>query len=154
MRTINKLGDNAFEVKKEVKRNLRLFYFIYLCTNSSVFIVTMRPKYIFLLLLLSFYMSNCSVSEKNKEQRSTLEHQSIHVKELFIGQGGFLIPYKDMIIGMEASHSLPPFFCLKPDETSPFFYHFGNRGQGPNNFLHPFSIQLIHDNIIKKGFQF
>jgi hypothetical protein len=108
----------------------------------------MKQINIIILLFFAFYTTKCSNSQENKAQNSVLEHKAIHLKETFIGQGGFLIPYKDRIIGLESSFSLPPFYCLKPDETPPVLYHFGNRGQGPDDFLHPFSFQLIDDDMI------
>ncbi len=77
-----------------------------------------------------------------------LKHKLINLKGQFIGYGGFLTINNDRVIGMDFSPSQPPFFCLKPNETPPAFFHFGNKGQGPNDFLHPFSIQLINDSTI------
>lgn len=104
-------------------------------------------KQISILSFLILHIFSCS-SPKDEEHHIVLKHNPIHSEELLIGHGGFLIPYKEMIIGMEGSPSLAPFYCLKPNETPLKFYHFGNRGQGPNDFLHPFSFQLINDDLV------
>ena len=115
----------------------------------------MKSKiYYYLSLSLSlFILCSCTDSKSKKRVSSVsmgiLTHNIIDLGEIFIGYGGRLVVYKDTIIGMEAPNSsMPPFFCLKPNEELPSFYYFGNKGQGPNDFLQPYSIQHIENNII------
>jgi hypothetical protein len=51
-----------------------------------------------------------------------------------------------MMIGLEASNALPPLFSLSTKEKTPTYTHFGNRGQGPEEFIWPHSIQYIDEN--------
>ena len=79
----------------------------------------------------------------------TLKHSTIDIGENIIGRGGLLVICQDTVIGVDFNiSSMPPFYCLKPDSTSLSFYHFGNRGQGPNDFLQPYSLQRIDNNTL------
>jgi hypothetical protein len=79
-----------------------------------------------------------------------LKHHKIDTGEDFIGNGGLLAVCEDTIIGMDLSQgsSIPPFYCLRSDNKSPSFYHFGSKGQGPNEFLDPYSLQRIGNNVL------
>jgi len=79
-----------------------------------------------------------------------LKHNTIDIGENFIGRGGILAICQDTIIGVDFSLNspTPPFYCLKPDNESLSFYHFGSKGQGPNEFLEPYSLQRINNNTL------
>jgi hypothetical protein len=92
-------------------------------------------------------MYSCS-KRKQLEPLNRLYHQTIDIGEYFIGSGGFLAYYQNNIIGLDMSQSMQPFFCLKSNDASQTFFYFGNRGQGPNDFLMPYSIQYINSQTI------
>ena len=79
-----------------------------------------------------------------------LKHNVVDIGDDFIGNGGMLAIFQDTIIGVDftLTSQVPPFYCLKPERKSLSFYHFGSKGQGPNEFLEPYSIQCINTNIV------
>ena len=107
----------------------------------------MTLRNIIYLTLVILLLCNCSNS-KLKEKNTILKHKEIDLNENIIGYGGFLVSYENVIIGTELSQSLPPFYCLVQNEGKHTFYRFGNRGQGPNDFIHPFSIQNIQSGYV------
>jgi hypothetical protein len=98
------------------------------------------------LLLLFFFLSGCS--NHKQTEITILKHQSIDLKEDYIGYGGFLALYQENIVGIDMSPSMQPFFCLKSNDSQNPFYYFGNRGRGPNEFLMPYSIQYINNQTV------
>ena len=94
-----------------------------------------------------FVLCSCS-SHKKKYPIDILNHQDIDLSEDFIGYGGFLSFYQGSIVGLDLSSSLPPFFCITPNRSSQILLRFGNRGQGPDDFLMPSSIQHINNQTI------
>jgi hypothetical protein len=82
------------------------------------------------------------------ESISLLKHQTINLGENFIGYGGFLAFCQDHVIGLEMSSSMQPFFCIRLDSLSQTPFRFGNKGQGPNDFLRPLSIQYINNQTV------
>jgi len=105
-------------------------------------------KYTYIIPLISlFFLYSCSNSKRQKSI-NILQHQTIDLGINLIGYGGFLAFYQDAVIGLDFASPMPPFFCFKPNESSQMFFHFGNKGQGPDDFLMPLSIQYINNNTV------
>ena len=99
-------------------------------------------QFIYLLILCG-----CS-NQKQVRPITSLKHQAIDLGEAFIGYGGFLAFHQSFIVGLDLAPSVQPFFCIKQDEASQTLFRFGNKGQGPNDFLWPASIQHINNRTI------
>ena len=100
----------------------------------------MTHRNIIYFALIIFLLCKCSISEKKKDN-AILKHKEIDLNENIIGYAGFLDLYENRIIGIELAQSLPPFYCLvQNDVTRNTFYRFGNRGQGPYDFIHVYSV--------------
>ena len=116
----------------------------------------MKYKHSYILLLFSTFLfgSSCTDSKNTKSDNPVymgmLEHRAIDTGEDFIGNGGVLAVCEDTIIGVDISQgsSIPPFYCLRPDSKSLSFYDFGSKGQGPNEFIDPYSLQRIGNNVL------
>ncbi|MDR3250972.1 MAG: hypothetical protein LBT42_04825 [Tannerella sp.] len=78
-----------------------------------------------------------------KQAVTSLKHSVVNLKEEYIGMGGPIIAYKDGITGYEGAESLSPFFITRGDSVT----HFGNRGQGPHDFIHPYVIQYLDGDV-------
>ncbi len=102
------------------------------------------------LLLLSvhlFIFCNCS-NQKSSKPNITLKHQTINLGEDFVGYGGPLTFYQGTIVGVDLSPAMQPFFHIKPTASRQTLLRFGNKGQGPNEFLMPHSIQRMNNQTI------
>ena len=99
--------------------------------------------YIFIIIF-----SLCSCSNQKHKQAYILKNKSVFLGEDYIGYGGFLAFYQDNIVGVDFSPSMQPFFRLNLNGTSQPLFHFGNRGQGPNDFIMPYSIQHLYNQTI------
>jgi hypothetical protein len=93
------------------------------------------------------YCMSCSAPVKEHSTHTLLHHINIRLNEEFIGNGGAFIAYDDGITGIEESGSMPPFFSLSAKEKMHTYIHFGNRGQGPEEFIHPSLIQYLDKNV-------
>ena len=101
------------------------------------------------LIISIFCLLLCScLTDKQKEPVSVLQHQAIDLGERFIGSGGFLDFYQGTIIGLDLSPTMQPFFRFMPNEPSLPLFYFGNRGQGPHDFLRPLSIQFVSNQAV------
>jgi hypothetical protein len=89
---------------------------------------------------------SCSTPEKKPSANPVLYHTNAGLNEEYIGGGGAIIAYNNGIIGIEESGPLPPFFLLSTNGKTPTYMHFGNRGQGPEEFIHPYPIQYLDEN--------
>jgi hypothetical protein len=107
----------------------------------------MKYRIFFYQLIYFFFLCSCS-NHKQAESISLLKHQTIDSGENFIGYGGFLAFCQGNVIGLELSSSMQVFFSLKPDDSSQKLFRFGNRGQGPDDFLRPLSIQYINNRTV------
>jgi len=113
-----------------------------------------KSGYYILCVFFFFFLYSCTDSKNTKSDNPVymgiLEHRAIDTGEDFVGNGGPLAIYEDAIIGVDFTlgSSIPPFYCLKPDNDSLSFYHFGSKGQGPNEFLEPNSLQRIGINTL------
>ena len=109
----------------------------------------MKYQLIIYFVFAIFFLCNSSCSNsKNSIERTILNHEKINLSEEFVGYGGFLEYYKNKIFGVEIAPSLPPFFCLIKNEEKHSLFRFGNRGQGPNDFNHPYSVQYVDDETV------
>ena len=105
----------------------------------------MKYRLFFYQFIHLFVLCSCS-NHKQTELITVLKHQTIYLGEDFIGYGGFITYYQGVVVGMDLSPSAQPFFCITPNGSSQTLFRFGNKGQGPNDFLRPSSIQYI-DNL-------
>ncbi|MDR1897034.1 MAG: TolB-like 6-bladed beta-propeller domain-containing protein [Prevotellaceae bacterium] len=99
-------------------------------------------KILFLLLFLSCI--GCRYSNNNYK---LLIHSDLKLNSEYIGKGGAIIAYQGGIVGIEESGSLSPFFAITTNGESHSLTHFGNRGQGPDDFVHPYPIQYIDEDV-------
>ena len=107
----------------------------------------MKYRLFFYQLIYLFFLYSCS-NHKQTESVVILKHQMIDLNEDFIGYGGFLAFYQGSIVGLDMAPSVPPFFCITPNSSPHILFRFGNRGQGPDDFLWPSSIQHINNQTI------
>jgi len=102
---------------------------------------------------ITFYISafllllGCTVLVREKaENAQPLSHTTLQLDEEFITQGGMIVAFDDGIVGVEESGSLLPFFFIGQDGVT--CGHFGNRGQGPEDFIRPYPIQYIREGVL------
>jgi hypothetical protein len=107
----------------------------------------MKYSIFFYQLIYFLFLCSCS-NHKQAESISLLKHQTIDSGENFIGYGGFLAFCQGNIVGMEMSQSMQPFFCIRSNGSSQTLFRFGNKGQGPDDFLRPLSIQYINNQTV------
>jgi hypothetical protein len=107
----------------------------------------MKHRIFFYQLIGFLFLCSCS-DRKQAEPIRTLTHQTVDLGEDFIGYGGYLTICQGDIVGLELSPSMQPFFHIKPDGPAPTLLRFGNKGQGPNDFLQPISIQYIDSQTV------
>ena len=124
--------------------------------------------YFSFLLLFTFFLVNCCTNSKKSKSDSSvhmglLRHNTIDIGNDFIGLGGYLVIIQDRIVGIDRASSLsqPPFYCVIHNDGLSTFYQFGNRGQGPDDFLYPWIIQNIdkqtvgvYDSDLRTYFEF
>ncbi|MDR1202029.1 MAG: TolB-like 6-bladed beta-propeller domain-containing protein [Tannerellaceae bacterium] len=104
----------------------------------------MMKKTVFFLLTL------CCLSchtDKNKGDNQILLHSILYLNDEYIGRGGAIIAYKGGIVGIEEAGSLAPFFNIDIQGENHILTHFGNRGQGPEDFIRPYPIQYINEDV-------
>ena len=104
----------------------------------------MKHRFFLYQFVFFFFLCSCS-NQKQAKSISILQHQTIDLGENFIGYGGFLAFNQGVVIGLDLARTMQPFFRLKPNDPSQPLFYFGNRGQGPNDFLVPLSIQYINN---------
>jgi hypothetical protein len=99
---------------------------------------------IFTCIFAGIWLLSCTPSEK-KAVDCHLNHSAVYDNELLIGQCVALVAFSNHIIGIDAQHFYKSFFVQNIADTSSFFY-FGDKGQGPGEFIYPFSIQFVDDS--------
>jgi hypothetical protein len=97
-----------------------------------------------LIITLHIILLSCS-NNKKPIQEQTIYHNAIS-DEIFIGRGGNMIFLSDSIIVGIDDNRANLFFRLNCN--IPSICNFGNKGQGPDDFIAPFSIQRINANTI------
>jgi hypothetical protein len=106
----------------------------------------MMKKIVFFLLTLCCL--SCR-SDKNNVDNPILFHSALHLNNEYIGNGGAIIAYNEGIVGIEEAGSLQPFYNIDIQEgiQEHIVTHFGNRGQGPEDFIRPYPIQYINEDV-------
>jgi hypothetical protein len=99
---------------------------------------------IFTCILAGVLLLNCTPSEK-KTIDCRLNYSAVYDNELLIGQCVALVASSNHIIGVDARDFDKFFFVQNIADTSSFF-HFGDKGQGRDEFIYPFSIQFVDDS--------
>jgi hypothetical protein len=103
-------------------------------------------KFVLLFVFATVFLCNCQ-SPKGKKSHLQLKHLNYEVNDLLIGYGGFMLATNNnQIVGLDYRED---FFFYRlnvnhPDE----FYRFGQKGQGPDELIHPMSVQYLNDNLI------
>ncbi|MDR1371917.1 MAG: TolB-like 6-bladed beta-propeller domain-containing protein [Dysgonamonadaceae bacterium] len=100
-------------------------------------------KYI-LIIILQVVVLSCSNSNKPVQEQELL-HKTIS-EEIFIGRGGIMTLLSDSIIVGIDDNTEKCFFRLNNNLSNLSICNFGNKGQGPDDFIFPSSIQRINEN--------
>jgi hypothetical protein len=100
-------------------------------------------KNIFIILLL--LLAGCTNKEKRIVPVEDLFHKSITNRNYFIGSVGPIILVDSYIIGLE--YSLDTCFYYLGLEND-VFKRFGNRGQGPDEYVYPDLIEYVNDTVL------
>ncbi|MDR1379882.1 MAG: TolB-like 6-bladed beta-propeller domain-containing protein [Tannerella sp.] len=91
-------------------------------------------------------LSSCRSPEK-KTSVISLTHTVCDMNGLMIGSGGYMVATEDShIVGID--HREDFFFYCQDTNRPAAPYRFGKKGQGPDEFVHPFSLQYISDSLI------
>lgn len=78
---------------------------------------------------------------------AVLTHAMDYENSLFVGTGGYMMVTNDhYLIGME--HGEDAFFYRQDLNRPDSVCRFVERGQGPDEFIHPFSLQYINDSTV------
>jgi len=107
----------------------------------------MKYKLFFFQFLYLSILCSC-INNKQEKSIVILKHHLIDIGENVIGYGGFLAQNQGSIVGLDFAPTVQPFFCIKPYGESQTLFRFGNKGQGPDDFLWPASIQFINNQTI------
>lgn len=102
-------------------------------------------KYIYSILYLTLATSLicCSNKKQIEENNVAIFHKSIQLKNDILGKPGPCILIGNNIIGID--YRLDScFFCINTQNDS--IYRFGSRGNGPNEFISPLTLQYIDKN--------
>jgi hypothetical protein len=102
-------------------------------------------RYFILLVVISGFAS-CHLEQKDKGANKVLAHHTVELNDEFIGRGGFLLGCKNGLIGLEESASFPAFYQVKNIKGDYILSRFVNRGQGPDEVLHPLNLQYINED--------
>jgi hypothetical protein len=99
---------------------------------------------IFTCIFAGLWLLSCIPSEK-KAVDCRLNHSAVYDNDLLLGQCVALIASSNHIIGIDAQNIDKLFFVQNIADTSSFFC-FGDKGQGTDEFIYPFSIQFVDDS--------
>jgi hypothetical protein len=100
----------------------------------------MKYSYYYITALLSVI----SCGDKEESGKIELFHSNIRLDTEYVGKGGDIISYKEGIIGIEEANLLAPLY--KVDTVENKLTTFGVRGQGPDDFFHPYPLQYISED--------
>jgi hypothetical protein len=89
---------------------------------------------------------SCTTAERKTSENLLLHYTVPDLSEEYVGSGGAIIACGDGIVGIEEAGALPPFFRLSEKAGTATCRHFGTRGQGPEEFVHPYPIQSLGEN--------
>ena len=93
----------------------------------------------FIILLIS-----CTVQEEEVNY-TPIVHKSINIKNGYIGKPGPIIFIDNKIIGIDFMLDSCFFYF---NTINPELHRFGTRGQGPNDFLFPYTLQFLNKNLL------
>ena len=93
----------------------------------------------FIILLIS-----CTVQEEEVNY-TPIVHKSINIKNGYIGKPGPIIFIDNKIIGIDFMLDSCFFYI---NTINPELHRFGTRGQGPNDFLFPYTLQFLNKNLL------
>ncbi|MDR1098338.1 MAG: TolB-like 6-bladed beta-propeller domain-containing protein [Tannerella sp.] len=97
-----------------------------------------------LCIIMIFAFSHC---QSNDNKYEVINHSDTCENNLFIGESSFmLLTEKNHLIGLDYGNDT--FFYCQNISRPDSFFRFGTKGQGPDEYIHPFSIQYIDDNTI------
>lgn len=99
-------------------------------------------KILFIIALLSVFYS-CKKAEHPPKYTYSITHKKINISNNYIGKGGPMMIMNNNIIGIDYGMDTC-FYCI--NTTTNYLYRFGNRGQGPNEFINPITLQYLDSN--------
>lgn len=99
------------------------------------------------ILIIAFNCTCCTFTKNTEKSSETLVHHNIDIKNEMIWKGGFILASKNGLIGFEESQSLPAFYYFNNNDKDSLF-RFINKGQGPNEVLHPMNLQYINEDTL------
>jgi len=105
----------------------------------------MNKRITILVFSLITIISGCKNTRPIEENISYINHHMINIGNDIIGRGGPMLSFQDQTVGIEFLFDT----CFYTwDNKKSSFFRFGNRGQGPDEFLHPSSLQCTSDTTI------
>jgi hypothetical protein len=101
-------------------------------------------KVILFSVFMAGFLSSC---QSPKETHRVLSHHDYDMNELLLGTGGYMIATGDAhLTGLNYGGNT---FFYRQNVTNPVELRlFGSAGQGPDEFIHPFSLQYLSDQTI------
>lgn len=100
------------------------------------------------LLLLTHALLLCFFNPFHSTGEELLNHKKVDMENEYIGFPGPFIPINDGFIGIEFNKNSPPLLQLKQINAQYVVTHFGNRGQGPGDFITVSNIQVINKDLV------
>lgn len=93
-------------------------------------------------ILLIFLLAGCNGNKNIQEKGLPISHNSITLNNGCLGKPGPIIYVDNKIVGID--YMLDScFFYVNIQNDS--LYRFGTRGQGPNEFIYPYTLQHLND---------
>ena len=93
-------------------------------------------------ILLIFLLVGCNGNKNIQEKGLPISHNSVTLNNDYLGKPGPIIYVDNKIVGID--YRLDScFFCINTQNDS--LYRFGTRGQGPNEFIYPYTLQHLND---------
>ncbi|MDR0538751.1 MAG: TolB-like 6-bladed beta-propeller domain-containing protein [Tannerellaceae bacterium] len=101
-------------------------------------------KHLLSSILLSIILFNACNSNSQKEI-VLLEYSKGFASNVFIGIPGYIIATEKHLVGFNTGADL--FFYKQNTSQADSVYRFGKGGQGPDEFVHPSTLQYINDSL-------
>jgi hypothetical protein len=104
-------------------------------------------KFVLLSVFSAIFFCNCRSGGKEVSGVHQVVHSVYNMDDLTIGYGGYMIATQDHhLVGLDYNDD---FFFFRQEVNHPeLLYCFGKKGQGPDEFIHPFSLQYLNDDLI------
>jgi signal peptidase I len=104
-------------------------------------------KYLFIVLLALSVAVGCT--DNSDERLEILSHSSVDLVDEYISQEGDIVAFNEGIVGIEESTAIDePLYVIRKDQGGKFrLIRFGVKGQRPDDFLHPYPLQYISDDV-------